>query len=149
MTGDENTMLRIGLHGCGPIAQFAHLPALAKARRIQLTAICDAAEDLLQIIGRQTGVELLYTSYDEMLVKAQLASKICDIIKRGKLTQAQAAEILGIPQPKLSGLLRGQFRGISEAKMMDCLTKLGRDIRIVVGPARRAASEGSVKVVFG
>jgi predicted XRE-type DNA-binding protein len=66
---------------------------------------------------------------DEMLVKAQLASKICDIIKRGKLTQAQAAEILGIPQPKLSGLLRGQFRGISEAKMMDCLTKLGRASR--------------------
>ena len=86
---------------------------------------------------------------DEMLVKAQLASKIGDIIKRRKLTQAQAAEILGIPQSKLSGLLRGQFRGVSEAKMMDCLTKLGRDIRIVVGPARRAAGEGTVKVVFG
>ncbi len=86
---------------------------------------------------------------DEMLVKAQLASKIGDIIKRRKLTQAQAAEILDIPQPKLSGLLRGQFRGISEAKMMDCLTKLGRDIRIVVGPARRASREGTVKVVFG
>ncbi len=93
--------------------------------------------------------ELGRADADEMLVKAQLASKIGDIIKRRKLTQAQAAEILGIPQPKLSGLLRGQFRGISEAKMMDCLTKLGRDIRIVVGPARRAASEGSVKVVFG
>jgi predicted XRE-type DNA-binding protein len=83
---------------------------------------------------------------DEMLVKAQLASKIGDIIKRRKWTQARAAEVLGIPQPKLSGLLRGQFRGISEAKMMDCLAKLGRDVRIVIGPARRAA--GSVKVLF-
>jgi predicted XRE-type DNA-binding protein len=86
---------------------------------------------------------------EAMLVKAQLASKIDDILKRRKLTQAQAAEILGIPQPKLSGLLRGQFRGVSEAKMMDCLTKLGRDVRIVVGPARRARGEGTVKVVFG
>ena len=86
---------------------------------------------------------------DEMLVKAQLASKIGDIIKRRKLTQAQAAEILGIPQPKLSGLLRGQFRGVSEAKLMDCLARLGRDIRIVIGPARRAPQVGSVKVVFG
>ncbi len=86
---------------------------------------------------------------DEMLVKAQLASKIGDIIKRRKLTQAQAAEILGIPQPKLSGLLRGQFRGISEVKMMDCLARLGRDIRIVVGPARRTSGAGAVKVVFG
>jgi predicted XRE-type DNA-binding protein len=83
---------------------------------------------------------------DEMLVKAQLASKIGDIIKRRKWTQARAAEVLGIPQPKLSGLLRGQFRGISEAKMMDCLAKLGRDVRIVIGPERRAA--GSVKVLF-
>ena len=86
---------------------------------------------------------------DEMLVKAQLASKIGDIIKRRKLTQAQAAEIIGIPQPKLSRLLRGQFLGISEAKMMDCLKKLGHDIRIVVGSARRASGEGTVKVVFG
>jgi predicted XRE-type DNA-binding protein len=72
---------------------------------------------------------------DEMLVKAQLASKIGDILRRRKWTQAHAAEVLGIPQPKLSGLLRGQFRGISEAKMMDCLAKLVRDVCIVVGPA--------------
>lgn len=85
----------------------------------------------------------------EMLVKAQLALKIGDIIKRRKLSQAQAAGALGIPQPKLSALLRGQFRGISEAKMMDCLTKLGRDISIVVSPARRTRGEGKVKVVFG
>ena len=86
---------------------------------------------------------------DEMLVKAQLASKIGEILKRRKLTQEQAAEILGISQPKLSGLLRGQFRGVSEAKIMDCLAKLGREVRIVVGPARGAAAAGSVKVVFG
>ena len=85
---------------------------------------------------------------DEMWVKAQLASKIGDILKLRKLTQQQASEILGIPQPKLSQLLRGQFRGVSEAKMMDCLTKLGRDIRIVVGPARQSHAEGSVKVEF-
>lgn len=86
---------------------------------------------------------------DEMLIKAQLASKIGDIIKRRKLTQAQAAEILGISQPKLSGLLRGQFRGISEVKLMECLAKLGRNIRIVVGPARGPSAGGTVKVVFG
>ena len=85
---------------------------------------------------------------DEMLLNAQLASKIGEILKRRKLKQEQAAEILGIPQPKLSGLLRGQFRGISEAKMMDCLARLGRDVRIVVGPARGPAS-GTVKVEFG
>jgi len=84
----------------------------------------------------------------EMLVKAQLATKIGDIIKRRKLTQVQAAELLGITQPKLSGLLRGQFRGISEAKMLECLTRLGRDVEIVVKSAPRSRAEGHVTVVF-
>lgn len=85
---------------------------------------------------------------EEMLVKAQLATKIGDIIKRRKLTQIQAAELLGITQPKLSGLLRGQFRGISEAKMLECLTRLGRDVEIVVKSAPRSRAEGHVRVIF-
>lgn len=85
---------------------------------------------------------------DEMIVKAQLATKISEIIKSRKWSQQQAAEVLGMTQPKLSNMLRGQFRGISESKMLDCLTRLGRDVQIVVGPARRAASTGRVAVVF-
>jgi hypothetical protein len=44
-------------------------------------------------------------------------------------------------------MLRGQFRGISEAKMLDCLTRLGRDIQIVIGGERRPSSAGRVEVV--
>ena len=87
----------------------------------------------------------------EMLVKAKLASKIAEIIKRQNLTQQQAAELLAMPQPKVSKLLSGQFRGISEAKMLDCLARLGRDVDIVVKPARRrsaAGAVGRVNVVF-
>jgi predicted dehydrogenase len=68
----KRDVLSIGLLGCGPIAQFAHLPALAKARRIRLAAVCDAADDLLQAIGRQTGVERLYASYAAMLAEAPI-----------------------------------------------------------------------------
>ncbi len=85
---------------------------------------------------------------EEMLVKAQLATKIGDIVRRRKLTQVQAAELLGITQPKLSGLLRGQFRGVSETKMLECLTRLGRDVKIVVKAAPRSRTEGHVSVVF-
>lgn len=83
---------------------------------------------------------------EEMQVKAQLASTIGDIIKSRRLTQEQAAKLLGMTQPKLSNLLRGQFRGISEAKMLECLTRLGRDVQIVVGKPRQ--TPGSLKVVF-
>ena len=75
----------------------------------------------------------------EMLIKAKLASKIAEIIQRQHLTQQQAAELLAMPQPKVSLMLRGQFRGISESKMLDCLARLGRDIDIVIKPARRKA----------
>ncbi len=82
---------------------------------------------------------------EEMLLKAQLASRIADMIQGKGLTQSQAAELLGIPQPKLSLMLRGQFRGISEAKMLECLARLGRDIRIVIGPEH--AGIGNIVVV--
>lgn len=87
----------------------------------------------------------------EMLVKAKLASKIADIIKHSSLTQQQAAIVLAMPQPKVSMLLRGQFRGISEAKMLECLARLGRDVDIVVKPMRRRSAArplGQVNVVF-
>jgi len=85
---------------------------------------------------------------DEMIIKAQLATKIGEIVKSRKWSQRQAADVLGLTQPKLSKMLRGQFRGISEAKMLDCLVRLGRDVQIVVGPARRSASAGQIAVVF-
>lgn len=92
--------------------------------------------------------DLGHENADEMWVKAQLAAKIGEIIQARKWTQQQAAEVLGMTQPRLSKMLRGQFRGISEAKMLDCLTRLGRDVQIVVGPARKRAATGHVAVVF-
>ncbi len=85
---------------------------------------------------------------NEMRVKAQLAAKIGEIIKARHLTQVQASEILGLSQPKLSEMLRGKFRGISEAKMMECLSRLGRDIQIIVKQAPRSRREGRIEVVF-
>ena len=82
----------------------------------------------------------------EMQVKAALAAKIGEIIKHRHLTQTQAAEILGMPQPRLSGMLRGQFRGISEAKMLECMNRLGRDVQIVVRKSSRARVTGRTSV---
>ncbi len=85
---------------------------------------------------------------DEMLVKAQLAAKIAEIIKLRKLTQTQAASLLGMTQPKLSNMLCGRFRGISEAKMLECMTLLGRDVQILVKPVSRSRKTGHVSVLF-
>jgi predicted XRE-type DNA-binding protein len=82
---------------------------------------------------------------DAMLVKAQLASKIADLVKRRRLTQMEAAELFGMPQPKVSAMLNGRFRGISEEKMMRCLLALGQNVQIVVKPARKGKA-GSLSV---
>lgn len=90
--------------------------------------------------------DLKYANADEMLIKAKLVTEIADQLKRRHLTQIEASELLGFSQPKLSNLLRGQFRGVSEKKLMECLTKLGRDIEIVVRPAPRSRREGKISV---
>ena len=92
--------------------------------------------------------DLGYPNAEEMLRKAQLTSEISKIIKTRRWSQQRAAEVMGIPQPKLSEMLRGHFRGISETKMLDCLTRLGRDIQITIGPARRRTTPGQVSVVI-
>ena len=92
--------------------------------------------------------DLGYKSADEMLVKAQLVTTIAEILTERGYTQTKAAGLLGIPQPKLSKMLRGQFRGFSERKLMDCLTRLGRDVDIVVCATSKRKGQGAVSVSF-
>jgi predicted XRE-type DNA-binding protein len=61
--------------------------------------------------------------------------------------QQQAAAAMGLPQPQLSDLLRGRFRGISETQLLDGLARLGCDVEIVVAP-RRDATAGRIAVSF-
>jgi len=81
--------------------------------------------------------DLGYSDSEDMAVKAQLVTKIADLIRERRLTQEGAAKVLRLTQPKISKLLKGQFRGISERRLLRCLTKLGRDVEIVVKPAPR------------
>ena len=80
-----------------------------------------------------------------MKVKAGLVAKIQAILDRRELTQVQTAELTGLPQPRLSAILRGHFQNVSERKLLQCLTALGQDVRIVVTPARHGR-EGTLSV---
>jgi predicted XRE-type DNA-binding protein len=86
--------------------------------------------------------DLGYPDSESMLVKAQLAAKIAEMVQRRALTQTRTAEILGLTQPKVSALLKGRFRGISEHRLLECLTRLGRDVHIVIKPTPRSRSTG-------
>ena len=81
-------------------------------------------------------------------MKAELVREIGEIIRSRGLTQTEAAKILGLTQPRLSAILRGQFRGVSERKLIACLTSLGRDVEIVVRQAPRRRASGRLTLVF-
>jgi predicted XRE-type DNA-binding protein len=81
-----------------------------------------------------------------MLVKAQIVAKITEIIEQRGLTQDQAAKILRLTQPKISRLLRGQFRGISERRLLRCLTRLGRDVQVIVKQTPKRRAQGRLTV---
>lgn len=90
--------------------------------------------------------DLGYPDAAEMQRKSQLAAEIARAIKARRLTQADAAALLGIDQAKVSRITRGQFRGVSEAKLLELVAKLGHDVKIVVGPVRRRA--GKIELHF-
>jgi predicted XRE-type DNA-binding protein len=84
---------------------------------------------------------------EERLAKADLAIRIASAIRARRLTQARAARILKIDQPKVSRLLRGRLSGFSTERLMHFLTLLGRDIEIVVKAAPRSRRQGRLRVV--
>ena len=93
--------------------------------------------------------DLDFADAEEMLAKARIVSQIGRVIQARKLTQAQAGELLGIDQPKVSALLRGHFKGYSQERLIGFLTRLGMDVEIVVRPkAKKRQAKGAVSVVF-
>ena len=76
----------------------------------------------------------------KLKIKSGLVVEISKAVRKLGLSQVEAASRMGVPQPKVSAMLRGDFTNLSERKLMDCLNRLGYDIEIKVKPAR--ASQG-------
>ena len=84
---------------------------------------------------------------EEALAKADVASRICDIITERKLSQTMAATILGVDQPKVSALIRGRLDGFSSDRLFRFLNALDRDVEIIIKPKRQEAERGHIRVV--
>ncbi|OIQ78585.1 helix-turn-helix protein [mine drainage metagenome] len=72
---------------------------------------------------------------EKLKIKTGLVVEIRKAMRARGLTQQAAAKHMGISQPKVSGMMRGDFANLSERKLMDCLNRLGYDIEIKVRPA--------------
>ena len=72
---------------------------------------------------------------EKLKIKTGLVVEIRKAMRARGLTQQEAAKRMGVPQPKVSGMMHGDFTNLSERKLMDCLNRLGYDIEIKVRPA--------------
>ena len=73
---------------------------------------------------------------EKLKIKTGLVIEIRKAMRSRGLTQQDAAKRMGITQPKVSDMMRGEFTNLSERKLMDCRTRLGYDIEIKVRPAK-------------
>ena len=88
--------------------------------------------------------DLGFPDPEEALLKAQLASRILEIITDRKLTQKKAADILGVDQPKVSALLRGKLAGFSTERLFRFINTLGQDVEIIIRPTRNGGASTRV-----
>ena len=84
---------------------------------------------------------------EERLIKAELTRRISGIINQKGLTQIEAAELLGIDQPKVSALTRGRLSGFSTTRLFRFLNALGNDVEIVVKPKPENRTVAKITVV--
>ena len=83
---------------------------------------------------------------EKLKMKSGLMIEITKAVRRLDLTQEEAGRRMGLPQPKVSALLRGDFTNLSERKLMECLNRLGYDIEITVKPAADAVGHMTLAV---
>src|SRR5882762_6871944 len=83
---------------------------------------------------------------DDLLAKAELAAKIIAEVQRRRMTQVQAAAVLGIDQPKISALKQGKLSGFSIERLMRFLLRLGRDVEITVKGKSKSRSTARLRV---
>jgi predicted XRE-type DNA-binding protein len=93
--------------------------------------------------------DLGVTDPEEALAKAALAHEVARVIAERGWTQAQAANVLGIDQPKVSALVRGRLAGFSLGRLFRLLNALGRNVEIVVTPKTPSQRRAGLVVSSG
>lgn len=81
--------------------------------------------------------DLGHPDADTHFLKAGLVSSIDDIIRGRNINQSQAAKLLGLSQPDVSRLLRGNFRDFSVDRLFKLLMALDRDVDIIIRKSKK------------
>lgn len=77
-------------------------------------------------------------------LKAQIVSEIYRLTNERKLTQAQMGKLIGISQPEVSRMFKGNFREYSVERLIAFLTAFDRDVEIVSRPHKKSGKMGRI-----
>jgi predicted XRE-type DNA-binding protein len=91
--------------------------------------------------------DLGFPNSGQELLKAKLTARIYQILRDRKITQTEAARVLGTTKAHVSALMRCRPVSVGIGKLMEFLTTLGHDVEVTVKPGtRRGAGHMSVNV---
>ena len=108
----------------------------------------DKIDDLWEMGSTNVFADLDMPDAEEKLVKVELAFKINQILKKKKLKQAEAAEILEADQSKISLLNRGRLSSFSIERLVKYLNLLNQDVDIVIKRSRSRKHHGILRVIY-
>ena len=91
----QERCLRVGILGCGPIAQFAHLESVQKARNTVLHAVCDADVVLARTFGEFYGAAKIYNDYEDMLLDPDVEAVVLAVSDAFHVSAATKALLAG------------------------------------------------------
>ena len=104
------------------------------------------SEPLLNKGSGNIFADLELPNAEEELLKSDLAIEISRIIKSKSWTQREAAEVIGISQPRVSMLLRDQLDELSVDTLLRAVRRLGRSIEVRISTEEYAPSETTARV---
>ena len=91
--------------------------------------------------------DLGYSDAEERQTKLRLAYALNQVLEQRKLSQAEAAKVLGVTQPKVSALRHYKLAGFSVERLMTLLNALDQDVEIVISRKPRSRRAARISVV--
>jgi len=108
-------------------------------RRSESAAITRGSKNVFEDLG--------YPDAAERQATLRLAYALNQVLEDRQLSQADAAKVLGVTQPKVSALRHYKLAGFSVERLMNLLTALDRDVEIVIRRKPRSRKAGRISVV--
>jgi len=104
-------------------------------------------EPLFEESSGNVFADLGLSNASELFTRGKIGIEVLRLLSQRNLKQREISELLGIPQPEVSHLMKGEFQRFSEGKLLIFLKRLDREITLHLRP-RHASGQSAETVIF-